>query len=92
MNNPWYDRINGLGAPMQTPYPQQPAQGPLQVAGELAYAMRNPMAYAMNAFKDVPREMWSDPSKALAYIQQTRGLSQADIQNLINANLPMGRF
>lgn len=91
MNNPWYDRINGQGVAMQTQYSQPVAQGPLQFASEIANAMRNPMTYAMNAFRDVPRELWNDPAKALAYIQQTRGLSQADIQNLINTNMPMGR-
>lgn len=89
MNNPWYDRINGPGMAMPS---QSSHQGPFQIAGEIANAMRNPMAYAMNAFRDVPQEMWNNPAQALAYIQQTRGLSQADIQNLISANLPGGRF
>lgn len=93
MNNPWYDRVNGQGTVMQTPYYQQPMQAnqnPLMVMGQLANAMRNPMAFAMNAFRDVPQELWSNPERALEYIQRTRNLSQADIQNML-ANFPIPR-
>ena len=58
--------------------------------GEIGNAMRDPMTFAMNAFRDVPRELWNDPAKALQYIQQTRNISQADIQNMINS-LPFPR-
>ena len=94
MNNPWYNAVNGIqGQPMQSPpmyqQPQAPAN-PFQLAGEIANAMRNPVGFAMNAFRDVPRELWNDPAKALQYIQQTRNISQADIQNMINS-LPFPR-
>lgn len=93
MNNPWYDVVNGrqVGRTPQQAYPQMPASGnPMGLASELAAAMRNPIAFAMNAFRDVPQELWNDPARALQYIQQTRNISQADIQNLIN-NLPIPR-
>ena len=93
MNNPWYDRVNGLGTVMQAPYNQQPMQAntnPMMLMGQIANAMRNPMAFAMNAFQDVPRELWSNPERALEYIQRTRNLSQADIQNML-ANFPIPR-
>lgn len=90
MNNPWYDRINGQGMPTPNPYPYQavPQMNPLQVVGEVANAMRNPMAFAMNAFRDVPPELWSNPAQALQYIQQTRGLSDADLRNIVGQNMP----
>lgn len=59
--------------------------------GAIAQAMRNPQAYAMQAFSDVPRELWNNPVQALQYIQQTRNISQADIQNMIGS-LPLPRF
>ena len=68
--------------------PQIPGYNPAMLAGALANAMHNPQAFAMQAFSDVPREMWSDPARALQYIQQTRGLSQADIQGMIGNLLP----
>ena len=90
MNNPWYDRVNGRGTAMQPqPYNAAVPQGnPLQTISQLAYAMQNPKAYAMNAFRDVPQEMWNNPGQVLQYIQQTRGISNSDLQNLIAQNLP----
>lgn len=91
MNNPWYDKVNGRGTAMQ---PQaQPQTTPMNQAalmGQIAMAMQNPQAFAMQAFPDVPREMWNDPNRALQHIMQTRGLTQADIQNMIGS-LPIPR-
>ena len=89
MSNPWYDRINGQGTPTpnQYQYPAIPQMNPLQVVSEVANAMRNPMAFAMNAFRDVPPELWSNPAQALQYIQQTRGISNADLQNIVSRNM-----
>ena len=90
MNNPWYGRVNGQSAP--APRQQMPAMQPQgNLLGAIAQAMRNPQAYAMQAFSDVPRELWNDPAQALQYIQQTRNISQADIQNMIGS-LPLPRF
>lgn len=89
MNNPWYGRVNGQPAPAQQQTPAMQPQGNL--LGAIAQAMRNPQAYAMQAFSDVPRELWNDPAQALKYIQQTRNISQADIQNMIGS-LPLPRF
>lgn len=81
--NPWYDKINGG---MQTPMmPQQGGANPFAMAAAISQAMRNPAAFARQAFSDVPADMWNDPAKALQYIQQTRGLSNADVQNLIGS-------
>ena len=90
MSNPWYDRINGQGTPMPNPYqyPAVPQMNPLQVVGEVANAMRNPMAFAMNAFRDVPPELWNNPAQALQYIQQTRGISDADLRGIVGRNMP----
>lgn len=92
MSNPWYDKVNGQGTVM----PNQPSMAPagpmnqMAMMGQIAQAMRNPAAYAMQAFSDVPREMWNNPGQALQYIMQTRGLTQADVQNMIGS-LPIPR-
>lgn len=82
MNNPWYNAANGM------PQAQQPTgmsmPNPMGIAGEVAMAMRNPMAYAMQQFQDVPKELWNNPAQALQYIQQTRGISNADLQNMLS--------
>lgn len=94
MNNPWYGRINGQAIPMpqqqRAPMPA-PQMNPQNLMGAIANAMRNPQAFAMQAFPDVPKEMWNNPAQALQYIQQTRNISQADIQNMIGS-LPLPRF
>lgn len=82
MNNPWYDKINGQGF---VPQAQPMRQMPMNPMGQLAQAMQNPQSYAMQAFQDVPREMWNNPQQALQYIMQTRGLTQADIQRMIGS-------
>lgn len=93
MNNPWYGRINGQATQMsqQGPATPSPQMNQQNLMGAIANAMRNPQAFAMQAFPDVPREMWNNPAQALQYIQQTRNISQADIQNMIGS-LPLPRF
>ena len=51
--------------------------------GKIQQAMQNPMSFAMQAFPDVPNELWNNPSMALQHIMQTRGLTQGDIRNMI---------
>lgn len=92
MSNPWYDKINRQ-LPMMQAAPQSlrmPQGVPANLMGQIAQAMRSPQAYSMQAFSDVPREMWNNPEQALQYIMQTRGITQADIQNMI-ASLPIPR-
>lgn len=85
MNNPWYDKINGQGfVPQAQPVRQMP-MNPMGMMGQISQAMQNPQSYAMQAFQDVPREMWNNPQQALQYIMQTRGLTQADIQRMIGS-------
>ena len=85
MSNPWYDKINGQRFMPQAQPMQQMPMNPMAMMGQISQAMRNPQSYAMQAFQDVPREMWNNPEQALQYIMQTRGLTQADIQNMIGS-------
>lgn len=84
--NPWYDKVNNGNAMM--PAQQQPNM--FNVMGQISQAMQNPQAFAMQAFSDVPPQMWNNPEQALQHIMQTRGLTQADVQNMINS-LPFPR-
>lgn len=85
MSNPWYDKINGRRFMPQAQPMRQTPMNPMAVMGQLSQAMQNPQFYAMQAFKDVPRDLWNNPSQALQYIMQTRGLTQGDIQSMIGS-------
>lgn len=93
MSNPWYDKVNGRGSVVPAPFQQQTPMAPMNPMGlmnQISQAMQNPQSYAMQAFRDVPQELWNYPANALQYIMQTRGLTQADVQNMIGS-LPIRR-
>ena len=50
-------------------------------------AMRNPVAFVRQAFPDIPDNIQNDPGQILGYLQQTRGISDQQIQQ-IQAQMP----
>lgn len=50
----------------------------------ISQAMRNPMGFIKQAFPDIPAYMQNDPNQILQYLQQTRHISNEQIQNVIN--------
>ncbi len=50
----------------------------------VAQAMQNPAEFVCNAFPDIPPYMRNDPNQILRYLQQTRNISNQQIQNIIN--------
>ena len=98
MSNPLYQMIMGGG--MQQPMQpmngfsqgamgrmamdtQQHATGFSRMAMAMQ-AMQNPVAFVKKAFPDIPPEIENDPNQFLRYLQQTRGITNQDIQNLMN--------
>lgn len=89
MPNPLYQMIMGGG--MQQPMQpnmgmQQPAQ-PMNNFSRMAMAMQamqNPVAFVKKAFPDIPPEIENNPNQILGYLQKTRGITNQDIQNLMN--------
>lgn len=78
MGNPLYDMyMNGQSAaPTFT--------NPMQKMGYIMQAMQNPAAFVRNAFPDIPPQIQNNPNQILQYLQQTRNISNQQIQQLMN--------
>lgn len=57
---------------------------PMQRFGQMMQAMRNPAAFVMQAFPDIPAQIQNNPNQILQYLQQTRHISNQQIQDLLN--------
>lgn len=73
---------NPLFNQMQPPAPMNP----MQRMNMVMQAMRNPVAFVRQAFPDIPANM-SDPNQILGYLQQTRGITDQQIQQ-VQAQMP----
>lgn len=71
----WYDRINGAAA-----MPQR--MSPMQVIQLASNAMRNPQAFVKENFPDIPDNIQNDPNAILRYLQQSRGISDQQLQQV----------
>lgn len=69
--------------PMQSPnVPQkQQSQNPMAMVMQ---AMRNPAQFVMNSFPDIPPQYQGDPGQMLQYVIQSRGITETDINDLLN--------
>ena len=45
-------------------------------------AMRNPAAFIKQRFPDIPDNIINNPDQILSYLQQTRGITDQQIQQL----------
>lgn len=94
MPNPLYQMIMGGG--MQQPnmgmqqmsqmqqMPQMLQPPRMSVMMQAMQAMQNPVAFVKKAFPDIPPEIENNPNQILGYLQKTRGITNQDIQNLMN--------
>ena len=64
----------GYGAPMFT--------NPMQKVQYIMQALTNPAAFVRQALPDIPAEISNDPNRILQYLQQTRGISNEQIQQI----------
>jgi hypothetical protein len=81
--NPLYQQLmGGVGA-------QVPAPSRMQRISMAMAAMRNPAAFVKQQFPDVPDEMLNNPQQILGYLQQTRGIGNEQIQQILG-QYPMG--
>ena len=62
------------------------AMNPVQKMQLMMQAMTNPAAFVRQAIPDIPAEIQNDPNQILQYLQQTRHISNQQIQDLINQN------
>lgn len=55
---------------------------PIQKVNYILQTMTNPGAFVKQAFPDIPDNMMNDPNQIMNYLQQSRGISNKDIQDL----------
>ena len=86
--NPLYNMIMS-GQMNQSTSPQ--FMNPIQKMQYIMKAMTNPAAFVRQAFPDIPTNIQNDPNQILQYLQQTRHISNQQIQDLLNQNPYPGR-
>ena len=75
-----YELFGGaVGQPM-APHFSGP-MNPMQRMQAVMQAMRNPAAFLKQKFPDIPDQYMNDPNLIMQYLQQTRGITEQDIQN-----------
>ena len=88
MANPFYQMLMGNQMPVQQAQPQVPMQmsggpmfqNPMQKMQYIMQAMTNPAAFVKRTFPDIPDGISNDPNQILGYLQQTRGITNEQIQ------------
>ena len=68
------------------------AMTPMQKANYMMQAMANPAAFVRQHFPDIPAEIQNNPNQILQYLQQTRHISNDQIQNLARQFPYPGRY
>ena len=53
---------------------------PMQKMQRVMQAMQNPAAFVKQVFPDIPDNIQNNPNQILQYLQQTRNISDAQIQ------------
>lgn len=79
--NPLYQMLQGGQQPQQMSGSPQ-FQNPIQKMNYILEAMRNPAAFVRQQFPDIPASISNDPNQILRYLQQTRGISDQQIQQI----------
>lgn len=78
--NPLCQMMNGS---MSTAQPMMP-QNPMQRMSFLMQAMQNPSQFVKQAFPDIPDNISNNPGQILQYLQQTRGITNQQVQQTMN--------
>ena len=82
MANPLFDMLKGQMSVQ--PQIRTQTSAPFQRFNMLMQAIRNPQAFAKEAFPDIPDNISGDPNQILQYLQRTRNVSNEQIQNIMN--------
>lgn len=81
--NPLYNMyMSGMMNQSAAVSPQ--ALNPIQKMQYMMQAMTNPAAFVKQHFPDIPAQIQNNPTQILQYLQQTRNISNEQIQNLVN--------
>ena len=60
------------------------SMNPFQKMQAVMQAMQNPFGYLKQRFPDIPDSMQNNPNQIFQYLQQTRNISNNQIQNTLN--------
>ena len=63
---------------------QNPAAFVKEHLPDIRQAMQNPAVFVKEHFPDIPDSISNNPNAILNYLQQTRGITDQDIQRLYN--------
>lgn len=86
--NPLFNMLMQQQGMTQQPQQTSPMSGgphfqnPIQKMNYIMQAMRNPAAFVKQAIPDLPNEIANDPNRILQYLQQTRGITNEQIQQI----------
>ena len=61
---------------------------PYQMMQQMSQAMANPVAFLKQRFPDIPDQIMNNPWQIMQYLQQSRGMSQEQIQQMGNQAMP----
>ena len=56
-----------------------------QKVNQIMQTMQNPAAFVKQQFPDIPDNILNDPNQILQYLQQTRNISNEQIQQLMGS-------
>lgn len=56
---------------------------PMQKVNYILRTLTNPAAFVKQQFPDVPDSMMNDPQQILGYLQQTRGIDNGQLQQIL---------
>lgn len=75
-----FDQIASIGTPAQQNISNMQFANPMQMATYILQIMRNPAQFVKQQFPDIPDQIMNNPTQILQYLQQTRGISNQQIQ------------
>ena len=78
--NPLYNQIMNQSG-MQ---PSMQFNNPMQRMMSFMQAMQNPAQFVKQHIPDLPSDIENNPNQILQYLQKTRGISNQQIQQLVN--------
>lgn len=79
--NPLYQMFGNAPVQKATPVSNM---NPIQRMNFIRQAMANPAMLIRQQFPDIPEQIMNNPAQILQYLQQTRGITNQQIQQLIN--------
>lgn len=83
----WYDKMMGKPSASQMQF-----TNPMQKAAYIMQAMTNPAEFVRQNIPDLPKEIANDPNQILSFLQRTRGITNEQIQQIVQQNPYPGRY